>query len=109
MRYVWLTAAIVLEVLATSSLKTCDGFRRLWSSLVVVGGYGTAFYCLSQTLKALPIGMVYATWSGVGMVLIAIVGRLLYKQSLDGAALLGMGLVLLGVIVMNVFSRSAVH
>jgi small multidrug resistance pump len=109
MNYLWLAAAILSEVIATSSLKTSNGFTRLLPSVAVVVGYGIAFFSLSQTLKTIPIGIAYAIWSGVGTVLIALVGSVLYRQTLDRAALLGMGLIVAGVLVMNLFSKSVAH
>ncbi len=109
MNYLWLAAAIVSEVFATSSLKASNGFTRLGPSTAVVLGYGAAFYFLSQTLKTIPVGVAYAIWSGVGTVLIALVGFVVYRQVLDRAALIGMTLIIAGVLVMNLFSRSAAH
>ncbi|HMF64546.1 MAG TPA: multidrug efflux SMR transporter [Edaphobacter sp.] len=109
LNYLWLAAAICSEVFATSSLKASNGFTRLWPSVAVVIGYGAAFYFLSQTLKTIPVGVAYAIWSGVGTVLIALVGFVLYRQALDRAALIGMTLIIAGVLVMNLFSKSAAH
>ena len=109
MNYLWLAAAFVSEVFATSSLKASNGFTRLGPSTAVVLGYGAAFYFLSQTLKTIPVGVAYAIWSGVGTVLIALVGFVVYRQVLDRAALIGMTLIIAGVLVMNLFSRSAAH
>ncbi len=105
---VWffLTVAIVAEVIATSSLKSSEGFTRLWPSLITVVGYGIAFFFLSLALKTIPVGIAYAVWSGVGIVLISIIGWLLFKQSLDTPALIGMGLILSGVLIINLFSES---
>jgi small multidrug resistance pump len=109
MNYLWLAAAICSEVFATSSLKASEGFTRLLPSIAVVAGYGVSFYCLSQTLRTIPLGVAYAIWSGLGTVLIALVGAVLYRQMLDRAALLGMTLIITGVLVMNLFSKSAAH
>jgi small multidrug resistance pump len=109
MNYLWLAGAILSEVIATSSLKASAGFTRPLPSVVVVVGYGAAFYFLSQTLKTIPVGVAYAIWSGLGTVLIALVGLVLYKQTLDRAAMLGMALIIAGVLVMNLFSKSAAH
>jgi small multidrug resistance pump len=109
MNYLWLAGAILSEVIATSSLKASNGFTRLLPSVLVVVGYGIAFYCLSQTLKTIPVGVAYAIWSGLGTVLIALVGLVLYKQRLDAAAMAGMGLIIAGVLVMNLLSKSAAH
>jgi small multidrug resistance pump len=104
-----LTIAIVSEVIATSALKASDGFTRLLPSVVVVVGYGIAFYCLALVLRTLPVGVVYAIWSGVGVALIALVGWLLYGQALDLAAIVGIGLIVAGVAVLNVFSKTVAH
>jgi small multidrug resistance pump len=109
MNYLWLAGAILSEVIATSSLKASAGFTRPLPSVVVVVGYGAAFYFLSQTLKTIPVGVTYAIWSGLGTVLIALVGLVLYKQTLDRAAIVGMVLIIAGVLVMNLFSKSAAH
>jgi small multidrug resistance pump len=109
MNYVYLFAAIVSEVIATSALKAAEGFSRFWPSVIVIVGYGLAFYCLSLTMRTIPIGVAYAIWSGVGIVLIALVGLLFYRQPLDAPALIGMALILAGVLIINVFSRTAGH
>jgi small multidrug resistance pump len=109
MNYVYLFAAIVSEVIATSALKAAEGFSRFWPSVIVIVGYGLAFYCLSLTMRTIPIGIAYAIWSGVGIVLIALVGLLFYRQPLDAPALIGMALILAGVLSINVFSRTAGH
>ena len=105
----FLLIAIVAEVVATSALKMSEGFSKLWPSVVVVLGYGIAFYCLSLTLRSIPVGMAYALWSGVGLLLITLTSWLLFNQKLDLPALLGMALIIAGVIVMNVFSKSVAH
>ena len=107
--WVYLAVAIVAEVIATSALKASEGFSRLVPSLVVVAGYGIAFFCLSLTLRTIPVGIVYAIWSGVGIVLIALAGYFVFGQVLDAPALIGMGLIVVGVLVINLFSRSAVQ
>lgn len=104
-----LAIAILAEVLATSSLKTSEGFTRRWPSLATIAGYGVAFYFLSLTLKTIPVGIAYAIWSGVGIVLIALIAWLVHGQKLDLAAVAGMGLIMAGVVVINVFSKSAAH
>lgn len=101
--------AIVSEVIATSALKASDGFTRLLPSVIVVVGYGIAFYCLALVLRTLPVGIVYAIWSGVGVALIALAGWLLFGQTLDLAAILGISLIVAGVIVLNVFSKTVAH
>lgn len=109
MHWVYLLIAIVAEVIATSALKASAEFTRLVPSIVVVGGYLIAFYFLSLTLRTLPVAIVYAMWSGIGIALIALVGWLVLKQSLDTAALIGIGLIVSGVLVMNIFSKSVPH
>jgi small multidrug resistance pump len=109
MHWLYLIIAIVSEVIATSALKAADGFTRWAPSLIVIAGYSSAFYFLSLTLRTLPLGIAYAVWSGVGVALIAILGWALYDQALDLAACIGIGLIAAGVIVLNLFSRTAVH
>lgn len=109
MNWGWLAIATVAEVIATSALKAAEGFTRLVPSIVVVIGYVVAFYCLSLTLRSIPVGLVYAIWSGVGIVLISLVGYFAYRQTLDWPAILGLGLIIAGVVVINVFSRSIAH
>lgn len=107
--YLWLGVAIVAEVFGTMALKSSDGFTRFAPTVLTVIGYGIAFYCLSFTLKALPTGVVYAIWSGVGIVLISAVSWWWSRQPLDLPAIIGLGLIVLGVVVVNVFSKVAAH
>src|SRR5690554_293976 len=107
--YAYLAVAIVSEVIATTALKASDGFTQFWPSVVTVIGYAIAFYCLALTLRVIPTGVAYAIWSGVGIVLISVVGWLAFKQSLDLPAILGMGLIVAGVVVINVFSSTVRH
>lgn len=109
MNWLYLSFAIVMEVVATSALKASDGFTRPLPSLLVVIGYAAAFYTLSITLRSMPVGVVYAIWSGVGVVLITLVGWLLFQQKLDAAAVIGIALIAAGVIVLNVFSKAVAH
>ncbi|MGX8943109.1 SMR family transporter [Symbiopectobacterium sp. Eva_TO] len=109
MTYLFLSLAIAAEVIATSALKLSDGFSRLMPSIITVIFYGVSFYCLSLTMRTLPTGIIYAIWSGVGIVLIATVSWLFYGQKLDLPAILGMLLIILGVIVINLFSKSVAH
>jgi small multidrug resistance pump len=106
MKYVYLLIAIFSEVIATSALKASDQFSRLWPSVLVVLGYASAFYFMSLTLKTIPVGIAYAIWSGVGIVCISISGYWLYKQRLDVPAIIGMALIIAGVLVINLFSKS---
>jgi len=107
--WLYLGVAIVAEVIATSALKMSDGFTRLWPSLIVIAGYACAFWLLALTLRSIPVGVAYAIWSGLGIVLIALIGVVLFGQKLDAAAILGMGLIVSGVIVLSAFSKSTGH
>jgi len=109
MNWFYLAIAIVSEVIATSALKASEGFTRLYPSTLVVVGYGLAFYFLSLTLRTIPLGVAYAVWSGVGIVLVSLVGWVVYGQRLDLAALVGIALIAAGVIVLNTLSRSTGH
>lgn len=109
MQWLYLAVAIVSEVIATSALKASEGFTRLWPSVIVVTGYVSAFYFLSLTLKTIPVGVAYAVWSGVGIVLIALIAWRLYGQTLDLPAIAGMGLIIAGVVVLNLFSKTVSH
>ena len=107
----WLAIAIaiVAEVTATTALKASNEFTRLWPSLIVMAGYGVAFYFMTISMRVLPVGIMYAIWSGLGIVLVSIIGWFVYKQTLDVPAMIGMGLIILGVVVINVFSKSVGH
>jgi small multidrug resistance pump len=109
MNWLYLAIAIVAEVIATSALKASNGFTRIGPVLILIAGYGVAFFLLSQTLKTIPVGIAYAIWSGVGIVLVTLIGFFLYKQKLDLPALIGIGLIILGVVIMQVFSKSSGH
>lgn len=109
LEYTWLTIAIFAEVIATSALRASEGFSRLIPSAIVVAGYAVAFYGLSLTLKSMPIAIVYAIWSGAGIVLITIVAIALYRQVPDTAAVIGISLIVVGVIVLNVCSKIKTH
>jgi small multidrug resistance pump len=108
-QWVFLSVAIISEVVATSALKASEGFSRLWPSLIVITGYATAFYFLSLTLKTIPVGVVYAVWSGAGIALIALVAWIFFGQSLDVPAIVGLLLIVAGVVVLNVFSKAVSH
>lgn len=101
-----LAGAIVCEVVATSALKASDGFTRIGPSVVTVVGYGLAFWLMALTLRTVPIGIVYAIWSGAGIALIALIGWVVYGERLDAPAMAGIGLILAGVLVLNLFSGS---
>ncbi|WP_088329794.1 multidrug efflux SMR transporter [Lacimicrobium sp. SS2-24] len=105
-KWLLLTIAILTEVIATSSLKASDGFTRLVPSVVVIVGFAVSFYCLSLTLKVIPVGIVYAIWSGVGIVLISLAGWLVFGQKLDWPAIIGISLIIAGVAVMKLFSHT---
>ena len=107
--WVALAIAIVAEVIATSTMKSTNEFTRFWPSVVVVLGYGIGFYCMAISLRVLPVGIMYAIWAGMGIVLVSIIGWVIYRQALDIAAIIGIGLIIAGVIVINVFSKSVVH
>lgn len=107
--WVLLGLAIVAEVIGTTALKMSDGFSKFWPSLVVVVGYAIAFYLLSMTLKYIPVGVAYAVWSGVGIALITLIGWFVFSQTLDWAAWLGIGLIISGVLVLQLFSNSTAH
>lgn len=109
LHWLYLAIAIVAEVIGTSFLQASAGFTRLLPSLGVVVGYGVAFLFLSLTLNTLPVGIAYAVWSGAGVTLIALVGWLFLGQRLDPPAILGIGLIITGVMVLNLFSKSAAH
>ena len=108
-QWLYLGIAIVAEVIATSTMKATQGFSRLEPSLVVAAGYLVAFYFLSLTLRTLPVGVAYAVWSGVGIALVSLIAWLVYGQTLDGPAIVGMGLIVAGVVVLNGFSKSVAH
>jgi len=105
--WVFLLVAIVSEVTATSSLKASQGFTKLWPSLIVIAGYVAAFYFLSLTLRSIPVGIAYAIWSGVGVALVALVAWLAYGQKLDVPAVIGIGLIVSGAVVLNLFSKAS--
>ena len=104
-----LSIAIVCEVIATSSIPKTEQFTKMMPSTVVIIGYGIAFFLLSVTVKSMPVGIVYAIWSGAGIVLVAAVGYFLYGQKLDLAALVGSGFILTGVMIVNLLSKTVGH
>ena len=103
-KWTFLAMAIFSEVVATSSLKSTEGFTNLIPSVIVLVGYSAAFYFLSLTLNEMPVGIAYAIWSGIGIVGIAIVAMIFHEQNLDAGAMIGMGLIILGIIVMRTYS-----
>ena len=109
MAYIYLAIAIVAEVIATSALKASEEFTKLIPSLIVIVGYGVAFYFLTLVLRTIPVGITYAVWAGLGIVLVALAGAILYNQIPDIPAAIGMGLIVAGVVVINVFSKTISH
>ena len=107
--YALLFAAIVLEVIGTTALQMSQQFTRLGPTVLLVVCYAVAFYCLSLTLKVIPVGITYAIWGALGMVLISVVGLVYFKQRLDMPAIIGLGLIISGVLVVNLFSKSVSH
>lgn len=106
LNYLYLVIAIVAEVVATSALKATEGFSKLIPSVVIVAGYGTAFYFLSLTLKSIPIGVAYATWSGLGIVLVSLFAWLYYKQPLNAPTMAGIAFIIVGVVIVNMYSKA---
>ncbi|GAB0153852.1 multidrug efflux SMR transporter [Marinobacterium sp. BA1] len=107
--WLFLCVAISSEVVATSSLKASEGFTKFWPSLLVILGYAVSFYFLSLSLKAIPVGIAYAIWGGLGIVLISVVGWAFLGQKLDFPSLIGIFLIIAGVVVINVFSKVSMH
>lgn len=106
---IFLAVAIIAEVIATTALKSSDSFTRIFPSIISIAGYCIAFWCLTIPMRTIPTGIIYAIWSGAGIVLIGTVGWLVHGQKLDMPAVLGMGLIIAGVITINVFSKSVAH
>nr|WP_298412016.1 multidrug efflux SMR transporter [uncultured Halomonas sp.] len=109
MAYVYLFVAIVAEVLATSALKSSQEFTRFWPSVLVIGGYGLAFYMLTLVLRTVPVGIAYAFWAGLGIVLVTLIGVVVFKEKLDLAAVLGLAMIIGGVVVIQLFSSASSH
>ncbi|MBZ5876513.1 MULTISPECIES: DMT family transporter [Chromohalobacter] len=109
MVYVFLAIAIIAEVVATSALKASQEFTRLWPSVTVVVGYALAFYMLTLALRDLPVGIAYAFWAGLGIVLVTLIGIVVYGEKPDLPALLGLGLIIAGVVIIQAFSRMSSH
>ena len=105
----YLALAIGSEVVATSSLKSTEGFTKLWPSLLVLAGYSAAFYFLSLTLDTIPIGVAYAIWSGVGVAAIVLVSVVVFDQKIDLAGMVGIGLIIAGVVVLRLYSESSLE
>lgn len=109
MAYIYLALAIIAEVIATSSLKASGEFTKVYPSLIVIIGYGSAFYLLTLVLRTVPVGITYAIWSGLGIILVSIAGIFIYKQVPDMPTVIGMALIVAGVVVINVFSNTISH
>ena len=109
MPYLILALAILAETIGTTALQASQQFTRFWPSVLVVVAYALSFWLLSLTLKTMPVGVVYAIWSGLGIVLIALIGLTIFGQKLDLPAILGMGLILTGILVIHLFSKTAPH
>lgn len=107
--YIFLALAIICEIIATTFLKKSEEFSKLWPSVITVIGYACAFYCLSLTLRQIPVGITYAIWSGVGIVFITMIGIIAFKQVPDLPAIIGIALIVIGVVVINVFSKMGTH
>jgi small multidrug resistance pump len=107
--YIWLFFAILTETLGTTALQASQQFTRLWPSVAVVVFYGLSFYCMSFALRAMPVGIVYAIWSGLGIVLIAGIGYVLFGQKLDGPAIIGLAMIISGIVIIHLFSQTSTH
>lgn len=107
--YLYLAIAILAEVVATTSMKAIDGFNKPLPLLLVIGGYSLAFWMLILVVRSIPIGIAYAIWAGLGIVLVSVAALLIYGQKLDPPALLGMALIVAGVVIIQLFSGSAGH
>ncbi len=109
MHYLYLMAAVLAETIGTTALQASQQFSRLIPSLIVIVAYATSFFLMSLTLKVMPVGIVYAIWSGLGIVLIALIGFLVFGQRIDLPAIFGMGLIIAGILVIHLFSASSGH
>ena len=107
--WIFLCVAIIAEVIATSALKSSEGFSKPIASVIVVLGYIIAFYCLSLTLKTIPVGIAYAIWSGVGIVLVTTIAWIVFDQKLDVWGIVGIALIMSGVLVLNLLSKTSSH
>lgn len=107
--YITLFAAVLLETIGTTALQASAQFTKLWPSVIVVGAYAASFYLLAITLKYMPVGVMYAIWSGAGIVLIAIIAWIVFRQALDMPAILGMALIIAGIVIIQLFSKTATH
>nr|WP_213396067.1 SMR family transporter [Yoonia sp.] len=109
LHYIFLIFAIIAETIGTTALQASHQFTRFWPSVLVVIAYGLSFYLLAQTLRVMPVGVVYAMWSGLGIVMIAAIGYLVFGQRLDLPAVIGIGMILCGILVIHLFSHTSPH
>jgi small multidrug resistance pump len=109
LNYVYLLIAVTFEVIGTSLLKATDGFTRPVPTVITLGAYATSFYVMALTLRTIPVGIAYAIWAGLGVVLIIAIAWVVYRQELDGPAILGSALILAGVLIVNLFSKTVTH
>ncbi|WP_425044254.1 DMT family transporter [Primorskyibacter sp. S87] len=109
MHYAYLFIAVAFETIGTSALQASQQFSRFWPSVLVVVAYGLSFYLMGLTLKFMPVGIVYAIWSGLGIVFIAAIGFVVFGQRLDWPAILGMTLILTGILIIHLFSKASGH
>lgn len=109
MKYLFLSLAIVLEVIGSGFMKASDGFSKMIPTTITIVAYIACFFFFSQALKSIPLGIAYAIWGGLGIVLTAVISVVIFKQSLDLPAIIGIILIVLGVVVMNVFSKTNVN
>ena len=107
--YIYLLIAIVTETIGTSALQASQQFTRFWPSVLCVVSYAASFYLLGLALKFIPVGILYALWSGIGIVMIAAIGFVVFGQKLDLAAIIGIGLILAGILVIHLFSATSTH
>ncbi|AOS98440.1 Multidrug transporter EmrE [Microbulbifer aggregans] len=109
MAYLYLAIAILAEVAATTALKASEQFTRPLPSALVIFGYGLAFYMLALVLRTIPVGIAYAIWAGVGILLVALAGAVIYREVPDWPAVIGMTLIIAGVVIINLFSKTSAH
>ena len=109
MHYVYLLLPVAAETVGTSALQACQQFTRLGPSILVVVAYAISFWLMAMTLKVMPVGVVYALWSGLGIVFIALIGFWVFNQRLDLPAVLGLALIIAGIVVIQLFSKTVTH
>ncbi|MCH9825100.1 MULTISPECIES: DMT family transporter [Lentibacter] len=109
MPYLYLAIAVAFETIGTSAMQASQQFTRLWPSVLVIVGYAISFYFMALTLRYMPVGIVYALWSGLGIILIALIGYAVFGQKLDLPAIAGLGLIIAGIVVIQLFSNATAH